>query len=140
MTATFYRHGEGRSIAAREAEALGMQWPREITPQQLAEDMKKEILEDVRNGRVPVTVASFSQLHDYVDANCYGGTEALLEEMDDAAPDTDEGHRAALDKLCDLCNPAMDIVDAWIKAGGIREASKSWAKRIRRGPGNDRTR
>jgi hypothetical protein len=90
-----------------------------ITPAELAEKMKAEILADVENGVVPASVASFSELHDYVDANLYGGTEALLEGLDAAAQDTDEGHSAALTALCDLANPAMDAVDAWIKAGGI---------------------
>jgi hypothetical protein len=93
-----------------------------ITPRELAERMKRDIVADVKARIVPATVASFSQLHDYVDANCYGGTEALLDELDALQPDTDEGHRAALDQVCDLCNPAMGIVDAWIKAGGIETA------------------
>ena len=109
----------GPKAATRQAKAINFEWPREITLAQLAEAMKKEIIEDVQMGRVPADIKAFPQLHEYVDANCYGGTEALLEEWDDAAPDTDEGHLAALYKLCDLCNPAMDIVDRWIKAGGI---------------------
>lgn len=127
----------GADAAKEQAKTLGVQWPREITPEQLAEQMKVEILQDVRDGRVPADIMSFSQLHDFVDANCYGGTETLLDEWDDAAPDTDAGHRAALDKLCDLCNPAMDIVDKWIKGGGVREASRSWTtstKRNGKGP------
>jgi len=93
-----------------------------LTPAQLAENMKAEILSDVENGIVPPTVASFSELHDYVDANLYGGTEALLDELDADVPDTDEGHSNALTALCDLANPAMDTVDSWIKAGGIASA------------------
>lgn len=89
------------------------------THAELAERMKAEILADVASGVVPASVASFSELHDYVDANLYGGTEALLEALDADAPDTDEGHSAALVAFCDLANPAIDAVDAWIKAGGI---------------------
>ena len=37
------------------------------------ERSKAEILEDIAAGRVPSTVSSFSELHDYVDANEYGG-------------------------------------------------------------------
>ena len=96
-----------------------------ITSAELAERMKTEILADVRNGTVPESVASFSQLHDYVDANLYGGTEALLDELDAAVPDTDEGHSTALVALCDLANPAMDTVDTWIKAGGIAAAQST---------------
>lgn len=90
-----------------------------MTSVELAERMKTEILADVENGVVPASVSSFSELHDYVDANLYGGTEALLEQLDAEVPDTDEGHSAALAALCDLANPAMDAVDAWIRSGGI---------------------
>ena len=34
---------------------------------------KTEILFDVADGTLPKTVANFSELHDYVDANYYGG-------------------------------------------------------------------
>ena len=37
------------------------------------ERMKQEILDDIEAGRVPADCPSFSSLHDYVDANCYGG-------------------------------------------------------------------
>ena len=33
----------------------------------------REILEDMKNGVVPEHVSTFSELHDYVDANEYGG-------------------------------------------------------------------
>jgi hypothetical protein len=100
-----------------------------MTPSELAEKMKAEILADVENGIVPASVVSFSELHDYVDANLYGGTEALLEELDAEVPDTDEGHSAALAALCSLANPAMDAVDKWIRSGGItaeRFARGTW--------------
>jgi hypothetical protein len=34
---------------------------------------KEEILDDIETGRVPATVTRFAELHDYVDANEYGG-------------------------------------------------------------------
>ena len=37
------------------------------------ERSKMEILEDMSSGIVPTTVSSFSELHDHVDANEYGG-------------------------------------------------------------------
>jgi len=91
-----------------------------IIPLELAERMKSEILADIKAGIVPPTVTGYSNLHDYVDANLYGGTEALLDQLDSMVPDTDEGHSAALAKLCDIANPAMDLVDEWIKLGGLR--------------------
>lgn len=35
--------------------------------------MKREILEEMDAGRIPRTVSSFSELHDYIDANELGG-------------------------------------------------------------------
>jgi hypothetical protein len=89
------------------------------TPSELAERIKQQILEDVRAGTMPANVTSFSQLHDFVDANCYGGTEKMLEDLDKDCVDTDELHRANLMAVVAVMNPAMDIVDAWIKSGGI---------------------
>jgi len=44
---------------------------------------KREVLADVASGVVPATVQTFSELHDYVDANGYGGA------FDDDAPGAD---------------------------------------------------
>ena len=68
------------------------------------ERMKREILADVRKGVVPVTCKSFSELHDYVDANCYGG---FCEEGFD-------------ETKVDAVNAAQNAVDLWIKAGGLK--------------------
>jgi hypothetical protein len=43
------------------------------TLEQAIERSKSEILGDVAEGTVPATCASYSELHDYVDANGYGG-------------------------------------------------------------------
>ena len=88
-----------------------------MTSEQLAEKMKVEILADIQAGIVPASVQNFSELHDYVDANCYGSTEALLDELDTNAT-SDEEHTKALDKLCDLMNPAMEIINEWFGTGG----------------------
>ena len=90
-----------------------------ITAEELADRMKADILEDVIEGVVPRSVSSFSELHDYVDANTYGGTESLLDAATLAAPATDEGAHNALLSIVDLMNPAIEIVDAWIRQGGI---------------------
>lgn len=37
------------------------------------QDVLNEIEDDMMTGTVPRDVASFGDLHDYVDANCYGG-------------------------------------------------------------------
>ena len=64
---------------------------------------KDEVAADVKAGVVPRTVASFSDLHDHVDANEYGG---LCDERSDA----DE----------DFANALQDAVDSWIKEGNLR--------------------
>lgn len=67
------------------------------------------------SGRVPPTVATFSELHDYVDANCYGQSEEMLEELSEGTePTDDDSRRTPLDALCDLMNPAMDIINQWL--------------------------
>lgn len=72
---------------------------------------EREILEDAGHNVVPRTVASFSELHDYVDANTYGGL-----------CDDDK-----FEKVCDLeeatgrniVNEIQNAVDAWIKTGAV---------------------
>lgn len=86
----------------------------------LAEKIKSEIIEDVLAETIPENIASYSALHDYVDANCYGGTEAMLEAMDNAGDQTEESHVANLNAICDIMNEAHNIVDAWIKSGALR--------------------
>ena len=85
-----------------------------VTPHQLADRMKTEVLEDVNDGHVPRTVSAFSELHDYVDANCYGGTEALWDELPIKDDEVDEDAR---NDLFDLMNTAMGEVDPWLKTG-----------------------
>jgi hypothetical protein len=84
--------------------------------------MKREIIEDIKIGRVPADCPSFSALHDYVDANCYGGfceddvMQALTEQF--GGIDKDEGMP---DALIGYLNDAQNSIDCWIKAGGIRQ-------------------
>ncbi len=85
------------------------------------ERMKQEIIEDIKAGRVPADCPSFSALHDYIDANCYGGfcedeeMQALTDNF--GGLDEDEGMPAAL--ICYL-NDAQNSIDRWIKDGGIK--------------------
>lgn len=99
-----------------------------ITPNEIAERMKCEILEDVSAGTVPAGVAGYTELHEYVDAYCYGGTEVLFDAAHDAVPDTEEGHTGAWNSFCDLVNPAIEAVDEWIRSGGIASAINHRAK------------
>lgn len=86
----------------------------------IIERIKSEILADVKAGTVPETVASFSELHDYVDANCYGGMEEIYDNFTEGSDGSDESMTAALNRVSEIMNPAIDAVDAWIKAGGVK--------------------
>jgi hypothetical protein len=71
--------------------------------EQATERCKSEILADVAKGTVPVTCTSYRELHDYVDANGYGGAfehDFYSEEAD-------------------FWNAVQDAVDAWIRTGGL---------------------
>ena len=70
-----------------------------------------EIRSDVADGTVPATVLNFSELHDYVDANGYGGLFDVAWEQLSKNP---EGE---LD--VDLVNSIQFALDRWIKYGGI---------------------
>ena len=68
--------------------------------------MKSEIRNDAENGIIPRDIAGFSHLHDFVDANEYGGfCEGDYDSMRD-----DDG-----------INAAQNAIDAWIKSGALRE-------------------
>lgn len=82
-----------REIPVSQDEAIGA----------AVADAKREILEDVRDGRVPADVPTFSALHDYVDANEYGG---LTED------------RAAWS--LSTVAAVQDELDRWIVRGGVR--------------------
>ncbi len=69
------------------------------------ERAKMEILADVADGTVPVTVKAFSELHDYVDANGYGGAFDI----------------PFLNESVDFWNKVQDAVHEWIKSGGLKQ-------------------
>lgn len=76
----------------------------------LIERMKREILDDIDSGFVPSTVASFGDLHDYLDANGYGGMFELGGY---------DGLCAALgiDAAIAHVNSAQTAVSEWLAAG-----------------------
>jgi len=80
----------------------------------VVERAKAEILADVAAGTVPNTCASFSELHDYTDANGYGG--AFERPFDN--------------NETDFWNAVQDAVDAWIKQGGLQRLTDDEARRI----------
>ena len=101
------------------------------TLEQLIAQIKEEILQDIRHGRVPVTVATFSELHDYVDANCYGGlcdddtADAMIDHF--GGRDVYEGMP---DGMLNMINGSFDAVDAWLAVGDHHEALKGVYERF----------
>jgi hypothetical protein len=74
------------------------------------ETAKHQIVEDVASEIVPSTVQSFAELHDYIDANCYG-------------VDCDGGLTVGSDdpaRWLEAANAMQDALDAWIKTGALR--------------------
>lgn len=76
----------------------------------IAERAKVEILADVRAGALPADVPTFSALHDHCDANMlmFAGTDGSMPY--------DVGNQ----RDADVINEAFDLLDAWIRAGGMR--------------------
>ena len=68
---------------------------------------KEEILSDARNRFVSANVTTFSELHDFVDANEYGGlcAEDSVWSIEDASA-------------------VQDALNEWLQAGGLEEVCK----------------
>lgn len=86
------------------------------------ERMKQEIIEDIKSGQVPASCPSFSALHDYVDANCYGGfcDDDLMQVLTEHYGGIDE-NEGMPDALIGYLNDAQNSIDSWIKEGGISQ-------------------
>lgn len=72
---------------------------------EIIEKAKSEILNDIKEGIVSNTISSFSELHDFVDANYYGGF-------------CDDGYEAS--KNFNFEFKIQEDLDAWIKNGGVK--------------------
>ncbi len=94
------------------------------------ERMKQEILEDIETGRVPTDCPSFSALHDYVDANEYGGfcegalADALIEHF--GGCDKNEGMPGA---MLEFLNNAQNAIDLWLKTNGVAQSTGTMMKK-----------
>lgn len=100
-----------------------------VIPVTLAETikrMKEEITHDSLAGQVPANCTSFGELHDYVDANEYGGLclgsvlDPLIQHF--GGRDSDEGMP---DGLMSYMNQAQDAVHTWLKSGGLIASRQS---------------
>lgn len=88
--------------------------------------IKIEIMEDVGSGRVPSKVKTFAELHDYLDANEYGGfcEQILFDAMiiEFGGRDEDEGMPQG---LLDFMNAAHAQIDVWLANDGIASFPKN---------------
>lgn len=84
----------------------------------------REILADVKAGRVPAKVGSFGELHDHVDANEYSGfcEDKIFDGLVEMFGGRDAGTEAMPDGMIRYIDGVQCAVDAWIKDGGIRIA------------------
>lgn len=88
------------------------------TKDQVVAQMLDEIRADVRLGYVPESVSCFSELHDYVDANEYGGfcdddfVDAMIAHFGDR--DAEEGMPQG---FINFMNECQDEVDSVIRSG-----------------------
>lgn len=70
---------------------------------EFTERVKTEILADIESGTIPPTVKTFSDLHQFVDANCYGTSEALVEQF-------------GLAPVVELINASQPALNEWLAA------------------------
>lgn len=77
----------------------------------VADEVKRRIAEDMAESVVPSDVASFAELHDYVDANMYldGAVRAFGWNPHYVGQDS------TTTEVYDVMNLASDLVDQWLK-------------------------
>ncbi len=79
----------------------------------------REIEEDFANGTLPADgIATFADLHNYVDANCYGGL------CDDESPHHTLGFPEGGEPDMSEVNRLQDLVDEWLQARALLEETK----------------
>lgn len=143
------KSGKYLIVCSLNQDTIGLTWADGVTMNGKAEDfyitgpdlqatiqrMKSEILADIAAGLVPASVASFSELHDYVDANEYGGfcddeaMTTILELQNERDSLDEEALRnwpkaGELDELDEtytrLANDAQNAINAWIASGVLK--------------------
>lgn len=70
---------------------------------------KKQIVSDIKTGVIPKSIKSFEQLHDYTDANYYGG---FLED------------KYELSENLLFENKVQDLIDTWLKSSEFKSMVK----------------
>jgi hypothetical protein len=80
-----------------------------MTLEEPVNKVKELIIADIKAGTVPETVKTFSELHDYVDANEYL-IAALPDKSPIAGDDVD-------DSFINTANQIADTADKWLREG-----------------------
>lgn len=115
ITVALMRHGINADVANDRTDSHRIVRPNPVirilraTLPERVTLAKREILADVRRGVVPRTVTTFADLHDYVDANEYGGWSRQAKKW---------SYRSFAD--VPMANATVDAVDAWIQSGALR--------------------
>jgi hypothetical protein len=87
----------------------------------LIESIKTDIIKDVLDGIIPTNCKSFSELHNYVDANEYGGL------CNSSSPFHIEKF-ASMQIAIEAANIAQIEINCWIKAGGIAKLTAKYKR------------
>lgn len=87
---------------------------------------KRQILQDVRAGHVPASVRSFSDLHDHVDANYYGGAfEWPFGWEGESHEQQDDRHS--------FWNKVQSALHRWLSTGNMQLALRGQPQQMGRG-------
>lgn len=95
-----------------------------VTLEQTIARMKREIVEDVVAGHVPLNCGSFGDLHDHRDANVYGGfgDDDVADPLIHYFGGRDKEHDGMPDGMMAYMSQAQTAVDDWLKQGGLVKA------------------
>lgn len=97
--------------------------------EEIVKRIQREIILDMLDERVPLTVRCFAELHDYVDANEYGGfcDEVLVEAWIAfyGGRDEDEGMPQP---FMDLMNAVQEDVGKWLAQGACLRDMLAYAR------------
>jgi hypothetical protein len=76
------------------------------------EEVRVELIDMARSGEMPTTVASFSQLHDYMDANMLAGSDVMdnVERLK-----IGQGVEDASEAFCGAANAVSASINGWLK-------------------------
>lgn len=94
----------------------------------VVERMKKEILALIKSETIPLDVATFAELHDYIDANALGGfcEDDLFNELVDrfGGRDSEELGGGMPQGMLDYINHSQDAINTWIVSGAMKSKAK----------------